>query len=302
MPDHTPAPTGTTTRTEQRTVEVSDVSVRFRKNRFAGIRQDLDALVGIDLTATSGEVLGILGPNGSGKTTLFRVLAGELEPTSGSARVFGLDPTARELTARVGYQPEGPLPFSNLPGGRFLRHMGALSGLSSTQGKEAASHWLDRLDLSHAADRPLRDYSTGMRKRLALCAALLGDPELLILDEPTAGLDPDGSERILEILQERAAAGGTVLLASHHLQEVEQACQRIVVLSAGHLVREGSLEDLLDNEERALILRHIEDEKRPSVEAAARAAGAEVIDWRRGQRHLFSLFRELREETRRSDP
>lgn len=281
-----------------RPIEAKGLRLVYRRSLLAGIREDVVAIDSVDLDLDAGEVVGVLGPNGSGKSSLFRILAGEVRPTAGTARILGRPATDPELVRSVGYQPEGPMPFANLSGRDVLRHLARLSGLPGGEARERADHWLERLGMSHAARRPVRGYSTGMRRRTAIAAALLTDPEVLILDEPTSGLDPQGSELVLQLVRERADQGGTVLLASHHLQEIEEACDRAVLLVDGNIVEQGPLDTLLGNDERALVLREPDEQQRQAIERAARDSGAETIGWRRGRRHLFALFREW---TTRSD-
>ncbi len=272
------------------TISVESLAVTF-PGRW---RQPAVAAVqGLNLEIRAGEIFGVLGPNGSGKTTLFEVLCGNLSPSEGSAQVLGMSPSERSLVRRVGYQPDGPLPFPNLSGREFLLYLGNLLGLEAQSLKAKCDHWLQRLGLADAADRPLGKYSTGMARRLAIASSLLTDPEVLLLDEPTSGLDPKGSLLVLELIQECAARGCTVILASHHLQEIEQVCTRVALLHQGHLVSSGSLDELLGTGETEIQVRGLEAKDRPAIEASLTAKGAEIVGWRQARRHLFALFRNL---------
>ena len=253
----------------------------------------LRALHGVDMTVGAGEIVGVLGPNGSGKTTLLNVLAGLLPPSTGKARVLGRSPQDRALVQRVGVQLEGPLPFPALSGREFLQYMGDLMHLPKVRTKATSDVWLERFELGHAANRSVRQYSTGMCRRLALAAALMADPEVLLLDEPTAGLDPAGSMVACQAIRERAEAGCTVLLASHHMQEVEQVCDRVYVLERGQVAQMGTLDELLGTGDQRLVVRGLDSAGMTTLEAAVEAAGGEVVDRGANRKHLFALFRKL---------
>jgi ABC-2 type transport system ATP-binding protein len=281
----------------------SAISVRQLAVTFPGRGQrgEVHALRPLDLEIEAGRIVGVLGPNGSGKTTLLRVLAGMQRPTAGSATVLGVPPGDRSLRRRVGWQPEGALPLGVLSAPEFLAYVGAELGLANADADARAQHWLERLDLLRTGRRWLRTFSTGMQKRLALAAVLLGDPALLLLDEPTAGLDPVGSELVMQILRERAAAGTTVLMASHHLLEVEEICDEVLVLHDGELKARGTLAELLATDAHAVVVRGLDDAGLAAVAAAATARGGEVLRIERPRDHLFALFRRLgdRSEARR---
>jgi len=269
------------------------ISVRQLAVTFAGRGKQaaVAALRPLDLDVEKGRIVGVLGPNGSGKTTLLRVLAGLQRPTAGTATLLGEPAGSRSLRTRIGWQPEGPLPLGVLSAPEFLAYLGAELGLCNRESDARAARWLARLDLQHAGRRWLRTFSTGMQKRLALAAVLLADPEVLLLDEPTAGLDPFGSEVVMQILRERAAAGATVLLASHQLLEVEEICDEVVVLQDGELKARGTLANLLATDAHAVVVRGLDDEALAAVADAARARGGEVLRIERPRDHLFALFR-----------
>ena len=273
-------------------ISVRQLAVTFpARGRQAAVA----ALRPVDLEVASGRIVGILGPNGAGKSTLLRVLAGRQRPTAGHAEVLGCDPAAPELRRRVAWQPEGPLPLDVLSAREFLQWIGAELGLANADADVRADRWLDRLDLRRAGARWIRTFSTGMQKRLALAAALLADPEVLLLDEPTAGLDPFGSEAVMQILRERAAAGASVLMASHHLLEVEEICDEVVVLQDGAIQARGRLDDLLGGDAHALVVRGLDARGLDGLAADARARGGEALRVERPRDHLFALFRRLRQ-------
>ncbi len=271
------------------------ISVRQLAVTFGGRGRQpaVHALRPLDLDLERGRIVGVLGPNGSGKTTLLRVLAGVQPPSAGHAFVLGEAPSHASLRTRVAWQPEGALPLAVLSAREFLAWIGGELGLANADSDARAERWLERLDLAHTGNRRLGTFSTGMQKRLALAAVLLGDPEVLLLDEPTAGLDPFGSETVMQVLKERAAAGTTVLMASHQLLEVEEICDEVLVLQAGELKARGTLGELLATDAHALVVRGLDSTALAALADAARARGGEVLRVERPRDHLFALFRRL---------
>ena len=198
------------------------------------------AVDGVSLTVRRGEVYGFLGPNGAGKTTTLRMLLGLIRPTAGVARVLGHRPGYPPAVARLGALVEGPGFYPYLSGRDNLRVLARYMGLDATA-VEAA---LDRVDLRERGGDRFKSYSLGMKQRLGAAAALLGDPELLVLDEPTNGLDPAGMADMRRLIVDLAAHGQTVLLSSHLLSEVEEICDRVGVISGGRLLTESTVADL----------------------------------------------------------
>ncbi len=271
-------------------ISVQQLSVSFPGR---GSRARVSALTDVSLQLPSGQILGVLGPNGSGKTTLLRALAGLQAPTSGEVVVLGQPATAAALRRRVAFQPEGALPLGVLSAPEMLAYFGAQLGLANDDSDRRAARLLQSLDLEHAGNRRASTFSTGMCKRLALAMALLADPEVLLLDEPTSGLDPFGSEAVMTILRERAAAGTTIVLASHHLLEVEEICDQVLILQGGRRRALGSLDELLATGERAVVVRGADDAGVARLAEAARALGIEVARTEPARRNLFALFRQL---------
>ncbi len=199
------------------------------------------ALRGVDLRIEKGQSFGLIGPNGAGKTTFIKLMLGIARPTGGSVRVLGEDPAEPEVRRRIGYLPERlHLPASLTPP-QFLASVARLKGVEA--GREI-DLLLERTGLAPSRSRRIGAFSKGMRQRLGLAAALLGGPELLILDEPTDGIDPVGRAEVRAILADEAARGTTLFLNSHLLAETERICSRVGILADGKLVREGSLEEL----------------------------------------------------------
>ncbi|MBM4060194.1 MAG: ABC transporter ATP-binding protein [Planctomycetes bacterium] len=267
------------------------ISVQQLRVDFRSRKGTVTALSGFDLEVPSGRIVGVLGPNGSGKTTLLRVLAGLQAPTAGGATVLGRRADDPALRAAVAFQPEGPLPFGVLSAADFLAFAGAQLGLPNATSDARAQALLERLDLLGAGRRWIRTFSSGMQKRLGLCAALLGDPGVLLLDEPTAGLDPIGSATVMQLLRERAAAGTAVLMASHQLLEVEELCDEVVVLQDGVLRARGTLAELLGTGADAVYVRGLDRDGLQRLAEAAAALGGRVERLGRERDHLFALFR-----------
>jgi ABC-2 type transport system ATP-binding protein len=202
------------------------------------------AVDGVDLVVQKGQVLGLLGPNGAGKTTTLRMLAGLIKPTEGSVKLFGREVVSgAPVLTRVGLFIEGPGLLPHLSGMENLR----LYWTSTAPNMDGSfiDEALDIAGLGDAVHRPVRTYSQGMRQRLAIAQAMLGNPDLLVLDEPTNGLDPPQIKEVREVLQAIAATGRTVLVSSHLLSEVEQTCSHVVVMSRGKVVAQGSVDDML---------------------------------------------------------
>ncbi|MGB3714914.1 MAG: ABC transporter ATP-binding protein [Candidatus Promineifilaceae bacterium] len=207
-----------------------------------GVTKRYQALVAIDavtLDITPGEVLGILGPNGAGKTTLFRLITGSLNPDSGHIRSLG------QSWPSVGYKPERLLFPSDMRVRQYLTMMASLSNMKKSQADVAVQQGLANVDLLDAAEKKIRECSKGMRQRLALAQALIGDPSLLLLDEPSNGLDPEGQADICRIIKQLHSDGKTIVLASHQLTEVTQICTQLVILNRGSVHYESSMREAL---------------------------------------------------------
>jgi len=208
----------------------------------------------VDLSVSEGEIFGFLGPNGAGKTTTIGMILGLIQPTAGTISIFGqpLTPGRNSALRRVGSLVGAPTLVPYLSGRENLRLLARLHADVDAARVEAV---LARMSMSDAADRPVKEYSTGMKQRLGLAAALLHRPALVVLDEPTNGLDPAGMREVRELIRSLADEGITVFLSSHLLHEVEQVCDRIAVIHQGGIVTEGSVEALLSQPEPVVRLR-----------------------------------------------
>lgn len=212
------------------------------------------AVNGLDLSIRKGEVFGLLGPNGSGKSTTIKMILGLLYPTRGELRVFGQDPQKVSIKSRIGYLPEETYLYKYLTAFETLDFYGALFGLDAGQRRERASQLLEMVGLAHAVDRPVGEFSKGMARRIGLAQALINDPDLVILDEPTSGLDPIGCREVKDVIRLLASRGKTVILCSHLLADVQDVCQRVVVLYGGQIRAQGLLSDILREEDKTQII------------------------------------------------
>jgi ABC-2 type transport system ATP-binding protein len=198
------------------------------------------AVDGVGMTVRRGEVYGFLGPNGAGKTTTLRMMLGLIRPTAGTATVLGRPAGRTDVNRRVGALVEGPGFYPHLSGRDNLRVLARYRDLPARQVEEV----LERVDLAGRGDDRFKTYSLGMKQRLGVASALMGDPELIVLDEPTNGLDPAGMADMRALVVDLARGGQTVLLSSHLLTEVQEICDRVGVISAGRLLRESTVTEL----------------------------------------------------------
>ena len=239
--------------------------------------KDVEALAGVDLAVPPGTVLGLLGPNGAGKTTSVRILTTLLPPDGGSARVAGLDVAreATELRSRIGLAGQYAAVDENLTGAENLEMVGRLYHLPKGQPRRRAAELLERFDLTGAGDRLVRTYSGGMRRRLDLAAALVAEPPVLFLDEPTTGLDPRSRIGLWETIEDRVAEGTTVLLTTQYLDEADRLADRIAVIDRGRVIAEGSSDELKDQVggERLDITLERESDSERAIAALAPIAG-----------------------------
>ncbi len=204
------------------------------------------ALAGISFQVTAGEIVGLLGHNGAGKTTTIRLVLGLLTPHGGTVRVFGLEPTVdgERIRQRTGVVGESPGLDERLTARELLQVFADLYDVPRVVQAQRIAALLEQFGLAEVADRRVATYSAGMRQRLALARCLLHDPELLLLDEPTAALDPVAAHHVRELIAERRREGRTILLATHNLDEAERVCDRVVILERGRVLVEGPPRDL----------------------------------------------------------
>lgn len=203
------------------------------------------ALRDVSLSVEPG-IVGLLGPNGAGKSTLISVLLGQTPASSGRAEVLGLDVRHQQrlIRRRVGFMPENDCLIPGLTGTGYVYYAGRLAGMSHGDAMQRAHEVLDYADLGEARYRPAEQYSTGMKQRLKLAQALVHDPDLLFLDEPTNGMDPQGRQAMLLLIRDLGQAGISVLLSSHVLPDVERVCERVVIMGAGEVLMAGPIEEM----------------------------------------------------------
>jgi ABC-2 type transport system ATP-binding protein len=238
---------------------------------------DITAVAGVDLTVEHGDVFGYLGPNGAGKTTSLRMLLGLIRPTEGNAELFGRDPLelgARALDGVAGFV-EGPRFYPYLSGRKNLR---LLADLDGGDARSRIDEVLDVVDLSDRAKDRVGGYSHGMRQRLGIAASLLRKPQLLLLDEPTTGLDPAGMRDMRELVKRLAGEGITILLSSHILAEVEELCNRVAIIRSGRIIYEGLLKELLQSAAGGFRLRASDPERARAVLLARGVEGVQLVD------------------------
>jgi len=208
-------------------------------------RPKAKAVNDIDFEVYEGEVLGLLGPNGSGKSTTIKMLLGLLYPTAGSITVFGESPRSVRTKMRIGYLPEESYLYKYLTAMETLDFFGALFNLSALERRSRSEQLLEMVGLSHVRNRPVGEFSKGMARRIGLAQAMINDPDLLILDEPTSGLDPIGCKEIKDLITFLQKRGKTVIVSSHLLGDVEDICNRVLILYGGIIRASGTLDELL---------------------------------------------------------
>ncbi len=233
-------------------IEINNLTKTYRT--LFGLRK-VPAVDNLNLTVQEGEVFGFLGPNGAGKTTTIKILLGIIYPSSGECKLFGepfssnsafAPETANSrLKAEIGYLPEGPYFPEFLTGREVLSFYGKLYGLRGEVLKKRMEEVLDVVGMQYAADRLVQHYSKGMRQRIGLAQALLSDPKLMILDEPTVGLDPIARREMRDLMIKLRNLGKTLFVCSHELSEVEMICDKIAIINRGKLIRYGKLFDLI---------------------------------------------------------
>lgn len=255
-------------------------------------RRNVDALRGVELRARWGEVLALVGPNGAGKTTLLKVLCTLVLPDAGAVRVAGFDALARPgaVRASVGLVlPDERSFYWRLTGRHNLEFFAALQGMTGAAAHRRIDELLERVDLTKAADTPFREYSTGMKQKLALCRGLIHKPRVLLLDEPTRGIDLAALRTLRAVLREHVAAGGGALLASHDLAEIEALDCRVALLRQGSITGQGTIAEL---KSQLAVAETVEISLAPDAGAAAAARPAEWAERLRADARVTSAVPE----------
>ena len=277
------------------------VQVKSLVKDFRGAfgRGMIRAVNDVSFEIASGEVYGLIGPNGSGKSTTMKALLGLVTPTAGICSIFGRDSTKVDSRQEVGFLPENPYFYKHLSGEETIRFYGKLCGMKGAALRERTLELLKLVGLEDAGKRRLGGYSKGMLQRIGLAQALVQDPRLLILDEPTAGVDPIGSRQIRDLIFKLKDRGFTVFLCSHLLEQVQEVCDRVGIIHKGSLVKEGRLDDLIAIEDQTeIVLRNATPELLKRIHAlAANEEGVELVRSGNPRTTLERLF--LRETIQR---
>ncbi len=257
-------------------VSIQNLTRVFRVGSWK--KREVTAVDNVSIHVAPGEVYGLIGPNGSGKSTTMKVLLGLLRATAGTCSIFGKDSARVDSREDVGYLPENPYFYRHLTGRETLAFYGKLCGLRGADLRSRIGEMLHMVDLEEAADRRISGYSKGMLMRIGLAQAVIHRPGLVLLDEPTAGVDPMGSRKIRDLIIGLKAQGITVILSSHLLEQVQEVCDRIGIIFRGKLVREGTLSELTKvQDQMEIILGGATPELLASLRAQVDAAGGQWL-------------------------
>lgn len=264
------------------------------------MRAKARAVDGIDFEIRPNEIFGLLGPNGSGKSTTIKMILGLLRKTKGRLSVFGRDPGDVSVKARIGYLPEESYMYRFLNPVETLDYYGKLFGIARSMRRRRTEELLEMVGLEGASHRAVGEFSKGMSRRLGIAQALINDPEFLILDEPTSGLDPIGTRQVKDLLLDLGRRGKTILLSSHLLADVEDVCDRMVVLYGGKIRAAGTTEELLSNTNRTMIcLPRLRPETIEKIDALVRREEGTAIERVEAPRQkLEDLFVQIVEQAR----
>ena len=265
-------------------IEVTDLTKVYRSGLFGG--KKLKALDGVSLKVQRGQIYGLLGPNGAGKTTLIKILLGICRKTAGHAKVLGQPAGSRSARQEIGYLPENHRIPRHLTGDTALEYYGSLSGLSVSEVRKRRPKLLELVGLTGRGRERVSGYSKGMLQRLGLAQAIIHNPSLVVLDEPTDGVDPVGRKEIREVLKDLATQGTTIFLNSHLLQEIELVCENVAILTKGKVRRTGTVRQLKQELGDAPVLLQLEGSE---SEVRRIVAGLSQVEIRRSGERLFEV-------------
>ena len=262
------------------------------KDFAVGMRgKKLRAVDDLCLEVGDNEIFGLLGPNGSGKSTTIKIILGLLEASKGTCEIYGRPSKLVDARRSVGFLPEAPYFYRYLTGRELVRYYARICMVSRVKIDSAVDSVIKLVGMTEAADRRVGTYSKGMLQRIGLAQSLVHDPQLVILDEPTAGVDPLGSAAIAEIVRELKRRGKTVLLSSHLLAQIEGLCDRVAILHRGKLVREGRIDDLVEEKDaESLVVQGLSAEGRAVVEAEIKAQGGRLARVEKPRLSLDAYF------------
>ena len=262
------------------------------KDFAVGMRgMKLRAVEDLCLEVGDNEIFGLLGPNGSGKSTTIKIILGLLEASTGNCEIYGKPSKLVDARRSVGFLPEAPYFYRYLTGRELVRYYARICMVTRVKIDSAVDSVIKLVGMTEAADRRVGTYSKGMLQRIGLAQSLVHDPQLVILDEPTAGVDPLGSAAIAEIVRELKHRGKTVLLSSHLLAQIEGLCDRVAILHRGKLVREGRIDDLVEEKDaESLVVQGLSAEGRAVVEAEIKAQGGRLARVEKPRLSLDAYF------------
>ena len=262
------------------------------KDFAVGMRgKKLRAVDDLCLEVGDNEIFGLLGPNGSGKSTTIKIILGLLEASKGTCEIYGRPSKLVDARRSVGFLPEAPYFYRYLTGRELVRYYARICMVTRVKIDSAVDSVIKLVGMTEAADRRVGTYSKGMLQRIGLAQSLVHDPQLVILDEPTAGVDPLGSAAIAEIVRELKRRGKTVLLSSHLLAQIEGLCDRVAILHRGKLVREGRIDDLVEERDaESLVVQGLSAEGRAVVEAEIKAQGGRLARVEKPRLSLDAYF------------
>ena len=262
------------------------------KDFAVGMRgKKLRAVDDLCLEVGDNEIFGLLGPNGSGKSTTIKIILGLLEASKGTCEIYGRPSKLVDARRSVGFLPEAPYFYRYLTGRELVRYYARICMVPRVKIDSAVDSVIKLVGMTEAADRRVGTYSKGMLQRIGLAQSLVHDPQLVILDEPTAGVDPLGSAAIAEIVRELKRRGKTVLLSSHLLAQIEGLCDRVAILYRGKLVREGRIDDLVEEKDaESLVVQGLSAEGRALVEAEIKAQGGRLARVEKPRLSLDAYF------------
>ena len=262
------------------------------KDFAVGMRgKKLRAVDDLCLEVGDNEIFGLLGPNGSGKSTTIKIILGLLEASKGTCKIYGRPSKFVDARRSVGFLPEAPYFYRYLTGRELVRYYARICMVTRVKIDSAVDSVIKLVGMTDAADRRVGTYSKGMLQRIGLAQSLVHDPQLVILDEPTAGVDPLGSAAIAEIVRELKRRGKTVLLSSHLLAQIEGLCDRVAILHRGKLVREGRIDDLVEEKDaESLVVQGLSAEGRAVVEAEIKAQGGRLARVEKPRLSLDAYF------------
>ena len=257
-------------------------------------RQRVTAVRNISFEVRPGEVYGLLGPNGSGKSTTLKILLGLVTPNQGRAMIFGQDSRDYHSRRDVGFLPENPYFYKFLTAAETLSFYGKVCGMGGAALNKRIDELIHLVGLEDARDRRIGGFSKGMLQRIGLAQALIQDPRLVVLDEPTAGVDPAGSHQIRDLILDLKKRGKTVLLTSHLLEQVQEICDRVGIMARGEMIREGALADLVSvKNQTEFVIENATPDIRSQIEHLLQNSPAKLLSTRQPQRSLESVFLEL---------